>query len=113
MCVEKYLMGGDKMWTEIDNYVSESGTLKFLRTTNNTLTVNGKIDEFGVYVYVQRESDTYRCMGDIHLNEGCSTIVRVDKVVKNQKDVVDILDKMVNSATVINAFIKSQQEQLL
>ena len=101
------------MWEEIDNYVLEGNTLKFLQTTNNTLTVNGTIEEVGIYVYVQRESDTYRCIGDIHLDDGCSAIVKVDKVVKNQKYVVDILDKMINSATVINAFIKSQQEQLL
>ena len=98
------------MWEEIDNYVLGSGTLKFLRTTNNTITVNGTIDKIGVYLYVLRETDTYRCMGDIHLDDGCSMIVKVDKVVRNQKEVVEIMDKMITSATVINALIKSQQE---
>ena len=98
------------MWEEIDNYVLGSGTLKFLRTTNNTITVNGTIDKIGVYLYVLRETDTYRCMGDIHLDDGCSMIVKVDKVVRNQKEVVEIMDKMITSATVINALKKSQQE---
>ena len=102
-----------KMWEEIDNYVSNSDTLKFLRTTNNTITVNGTVGTVGIYLYVMGESDTYRCIGDIHLDDGCSMIVKVDKVVRNQKDVVDIMDKMVNSATVINAFIRFQQAQLL
>lgn len=101
------------MWEEIDNYVSDSDKLKFLRTTNNTITVNGTIDMVWIYLYVLMDTNTYRCMGDIHLDDGRSTIVKVDKVVRNQKEVVDILDKMINSATVINAFIKSQQEQLL
>lgn len=101
------------MWEEIDNYVSDSDKLKFLRTTNNTITVNGTIDMVWIYLYVLMDTNTYRCMGDIHLDDGCSTIVKVDKVVRNQKEVIGIMDKMVNSATIINAFIKSQQEQLV
>ena len=101
------------MWKELDEYVSNSDKLKFLRTTNNTITVNGTIDMVWIYLYVLMDTNTYRCMGDIHLDGGRSTIVKVDKVVRNQKEVVDILDKMVTSATVMSAFIRFQQEQLL
>lgn len=101
------------MREEIDNYVSDSDTLKFLRTTNNTITVTGAIDKIWIYLYVLMEPNTYRCMGDIHLDDGCSMIVKVDKVVRNQKEVVGIMDKMIGSATVLNAFIKFQQAQLL
>lgn len=51
------------MWEEIDNYVSDSDKLKFLRTTNNTITVNGTIGMVLIYLYVLMDTNTNRCMG--------------------------------------------------
>lgn len=106
------------MWEEVINYIKEAGsTLRIISMTNHGMEVLGKDEKFCIYFYItSHETGEYTLRGDIRYgkdNDVGTDLVKVFKILKNQKEVVDIMDKMIISATVINAFIRFQQEQLL
>lgn len=105
------------MWDEVINYITEDSILRIISMTNHGMEVLGKDDKFCIYFYItSHETGEYTLRGDIGYgkdNDTRADMVKVFKILKNQKEVVDIMDKMIISAKVINAFIKSQQEQLL
>lgn len=106
------------MWDEVINYITEAGsTLRIISMTNHGMEVLGKYDKFCIYFYItSHETGEYTFRGDIGYgkdNDAGTDMVKVFKILKNQKEVVDIMDKMITSTTVIKAFIRFQQEQLL
>lgn len=106
------------MWDEVINYITEDGgILRIISMTNHGMEVLGKDEKFCIYFYItSHEPGEYTLRGDIGYgkdNDTRTDMVKVFKILKSQKEVVDIMDKMTISATVINAFIKFQQEQLL
>lgn len=97
----------DLIWDEVINYITEDGSiLRIISMTNHGMEVLGKAEKFCIYFYITSpETGEYTLRGDIGYgkdNDTRTDMIKVFKILKNQKEVVDIMDKMIISATVIN-----------
>jgi hypothetical protein len=102
------------MWKELDEYVSNSDTLNFLNITDTRFSVNGKVGHLWIEgVVLKEETDKYRFLGNITYGRDSlvgEELVKVDKVVENQKVIIRILNDMIDSMKSINNTIKVHQD---